>query len=461
VQRVITHQSAFQLFVPPTYLGKVSQAAIEALLQQKIGLNAKTIGSRNIAKSINLRMLNCSISNLTSYLKLLQTSTKELEALIEDIVVPETWFFRDRKPFDFLSQYIKTEWLPMHREQPLRVLSVPCSTGEEPYSITITLLEAGLTSKNFCIDAVDISKKSLLRAQRGVYSQNSFRGCTTAFQKQYFTQVDNAYHLDQTIINNVNFIAGNLLDPQFLITKKPYHVIFCRNLLIYLEQSARKQVFQVLSKLLNNHGLLFLGYSETGQILSSGFIPVRYPAAFAFRKESEHQSLDILPDTSLENIELPKATLPSPLTKKSLKKPQKTTFNPSQNNEKIKVSNSTVANALNSQEKLLLNDCQLPDSNLPSLLEIARNFADEGKLEEAASLCKTYLTKNPLNAETYFLLGQVYQAGGNEQQAEQYFQKAIYLDPNHYEALMHLALLKEYYGDQKSAIILRQRIQRL
>lgn len=435
----------------------MSQAAIEALLQQKIGLNAKTIGSTAIAKSINRRMLDCNLSDLTTYLKLLQISTKELEALIEDVVIPETWFFRDRKPFDFLSRYIKNEWLPMHR-QPLRVLSVPCSTGEEPYSIAITLLEAGLRSKDFNIDAVDISKKSLLRAQRGVYSQNSFRGCTTAFQKQYFTSIENDYHLDKTIINNIKFMVGNLLDPQFSITKKPYHVIFCRNLLIYLDQSARKQVIQVLSKLLNNHGLLFLGYSETGQVSSSGFVPIRYPAAFAFRKETDDQSSNTRLCPSLKSNELAKSDRPSALTAKNPKNPSKTTFNSRQNNEKIKPSDSTT---LNSQKKLLFDDVQLPDINLPNSLKIARRFADKGQLKEAASLCKTYLNENPLNAETYFLLGQVYQAGGNEQEAEQYFQKAIYLNPNHYEALMHLALLKEYYGDQKSAIILRQRIERL
>lgn len=457
MQRLITGKSAFQLFVPPTDLLEVSQAAIEALLQQKIGLNAKTIGSRAIGKSINRRMLDCNLSNLTTYLNLLQTSTKELEALIEDIVIPETWFFRDRKPFEFLSQYIKTEWLPGYRGQPLRVLSIPCSTGEEPYSIAITLLEAGLTSKDFNIEAVDISRKALLLAQRGVYSQNSFRGCTTAFQKQYFTQVENAYQLDKTIIDKIKFRAGNLLDPQFSITRKPYHIIFCRNLLIYLEQSARKQVIHVLSKLLNNHGLLFLGYSETGQVLSSGFARIRYPTAFAFRKESDDQASDIMPAPSLKSLELPK-TVPTALSKNNSKKQYKTAFKSSQNNERIKVSNLTT---LNSHEELLFNEVQLPDLNLPNSLKIARNFADKGQLKEAASLCKSYLSEHPLNAETYFLLGQVYQAEGNEQQAEQYFQKAIYLDPNHYEALIHLALLKEYYGDQKSAIILRQRIERL
>ncbi len=460
MQRLITEQSTFKSFLPPTDFRKVSQAAIEALLQKKIGLDAKTIGSRTIAKSINRRMSNCSLSDLATYFKLLQTSKKELDALIEDIVIPETWFFRDRKPFDFLSYYVKTEWSPTHKEHPLRILSVPCSTGEEPYSIAITLLEAGLTSKNFCIDAVDISQKSIVLAQQGVYNQNSFRGCTAAFQKQYFTQIDNGYHLNQAIINNVNFICANLLDSQSLKTKKPYHVIFCRNLLIYLEQSARKQVIQVLNQLLNTNGLLFIGYSETGQILQPDFVPVRYPSAFAFRKDN-HQFSDVQPKSYLKNINLPKMAIQSPLTKNVLKKSQKLTSNHTQNHEKIKDSHSTITNPVNSYEKLLVNKIKISSNNSESLLEIARNFADQGQLKEAATLCKAHLSENPTNAETYFLLAQVYQAEGNEQQAEQYFQKAIYLAPKHYEALMQLALLKEYHGDQKGAAILRQRIQRL
>ena len=439
----------------------MSQAVIEALLQQTIGLNAKTIGSQTIAKAASRRMSNCDLPDLTTYVKLLQTSTKELDALIEDIIIPETWFFRDRKPFEFLSQYVKTEWLPMQREESLRILSVPCSTGEEPCSIAITLLEAGLTAKNFSIDAVDISKKSLLRAQQGIYRQNSFRGCTSAFQKQYFTHQENGYRLNQEIIKNINFKYGNLLDSKFLVTKKPYHIIFCRNLLIYLEQSARKQVIQVLNQLLNNHGLLFLGYSETGQLLPSNFIPVRYPIAFAFRKESDPQSSAIPRASSVAKSHLSKVTQQVPLTKKKLPKNQIPLVSHTQNDEIIKASESAITNPLNSPEKLVGNDLESSNSNSQSLLQVARNLADGGQFKEAATLCEAHLAEDPINAETYFLLGQVYQAGGNEQQAEQYFQKAIYLNPQHYEALLHLALLKEYYGDQKSAAILRQRIQRL
>jgi len=95
------------------------------------------------------------------------------------------------------------------------------------------------------------------------------------------------------------------------------------------------------------------------------------------------------------------------------------------------------------------------------LLEKARRLANQGSLEEAATLCKTYLSQNLTSAEAYVLLGEVHQALGNDEQAEQCFQKAVYLKPNYYEALFHLALLQENRGDLAKATVIRQRIQRL
>src|SRR5919199_6211265 len=127
----------------------MAQATIEALLGKKIGLDASTIGSSKITRAIESRRLACGVPDLQSYLQLLQTSPQELEELIENVIVPETWFFRDRKPFDFLGRYVISEWLPNPKNRSLRILSLPCCTGEEPYSIAITLIEAGLPPTQF------------------------------------------------------------------------------------------------------------------------------------------------------------------------------------------------------------------------------------------------------------------------------------------------------------------------
>jgi chemotaxis protein methyltransferase WspC len=439
----------------------VSHAAIEALLERKIGLKAGAIGSNTISRAVNQRMVDCGLSNPTTYLARLQTSTQELEALIESIVVPETWFFRDHEAYTFLRQYVKTEWQPTHPDGILRVLSVPCSTGEEAYSIAIALLEAGLSSKHFSIDAVDISKKSLQRAKRGIYSQNSFRGNTLSLRKSYFTQTGNSYELSESIRRAVHFFHGNLLEPQFFFARAPYQIIFCRNVLIYLAQPARKRTIQVLYQLLTENGLLFVGHSETTQVSLSRFIPVRHPLAFAFRKAVTPLPQPSTTDSSNTSSRLTPS--PTPLRRGEGSPvplfPGRECRLDLPHRNRIKVGgNQDVAlepkNPTNSQTSVTIGKQQ-------PTLETAKVLADQGQLNEAAVLCETYLSQNRTSAEAYLLLGQVRQAAGNQTQALECLQKAIYLKPNYYEALILLALLKEHQGDTKGAAILRQRIQRL
>ena len=112
-------------------------------------------------------------------------------------------------------------------------------------------------------------------------------------------------------------------------------------------------------------------------------------------------------------------------------------------------STSKIANAQNSS--------QLPASQL----ETARKLADGGQLSAATTMCENYLKQNFTSVEAYILMGEIYQAKGLDVQAEQCFQKAIYLEPNNYDALLHLTLLAEHRGDTARAAVLRQRIQRL
>ncbi|NES19534.1 MAG: protein-glutamate O-methyltransferase CheR, partial [Symploca sp. SIO3E6] len=260
------------------------QGAIEALLRTKIGFDPKIIGSSTIAKAVRQRQLACSLPDVSAYLRQLQTSSQELSELIEQVVVPETWFFRHQEAFSFLSHYVKSEWLPIHPYSRLRVLSIPCSTGEEPYSTAITLIEAGLAPDKFNIDAIDISHQVILKAIRGVYSNNSFRGKKLAFRERYFQQTVEGYQLCNLVKKTVNFLQGNLLNPLFLAKRGKYDVIFCRNLLIYFEPAARKRAVDILTSSLTTRGLLFVGCAETGQMITNGFVSVKQPFTFAYRR---------------------------------------------------------------------------------------------------------------------------------------------------------------------------------
>jgi chemotaxis protein methyltransferase WspC len=388
----------------------MTQAAIETMLQQKIGLDANSIGSRTIARAVDQRRALCGLPDTVAYWHHLQGSLQELDALIEAIVVPETWFFRDREPFVCLSQYVTDEWLPAASSAKLRVLSVPCSTGEEPYSIAMTLLDAGLTGKQFSIDAFDISQRAILKAEQAIYNKRSFRGGELNDKKQYFEEMTNGLKVCSLVRNTVLLKQVNILSPE-LLPKGKYHVIFCRNLLIYLDAESRDRVIQTLTDALAPSGLLFVGAVETAQIPTQQYTPISHGFAFAYRKVSSNRATVKIRvnEPNDRRVPVPKPALLSPL----------------------------------------------------SDLALARQYADRGQLLEAVQHCEKYVSQCRTDAEAYLLLGEVYQGLDRREAAEQAYQKAIYLDPQAFAAMIHLALLKEEQGDRAGAERMRRRAQRV
>ncbi|ALF52109.1 chemotaxis protein [Nostoc piscinale CENA21] len=405
------------------------QSVIEALLRSKIGLDVNSIGSGAIASAIYQRMADCGISEMSSYLEYLQDSPQEWEALIENVIIPETWFFREPESFALLKNYVLSEWLPKKPQGVLRVLSVPCATGEEPYSIAIALLEAGLTSTQFQIDAVDISKQCLLKAQTAIYDKHSFRGSYNNFASQvhYFQLIDSKYYLQPAIKKLVRFINSNLADANFSVNQQNYDIVFCRNLLIYFDSTTRERTIHILENLLAKEGLLFVASAEAALIMKTQLAAIRQSSTIAYQKLSNYQNF--ITDKSINFSQLP--------TQKSF---ELTT------NKKVEISPFQQLNV------------NYSNSNL---LDLAKTAANQGRLEDAIQLCNDYLNQNQINAEAYVLLGEVQQAMGQNEQAGESFRKAIYLQPNHEAALTHLALLKEQQGDKTSADLLWQRIYRL
>src|SRR5215831_12556883 len=414
------------------------QAAIVALLRHSIGLNPDAIGPEVIARAVRHRMVQCGASDLQTYLERIQTSEQELHALIDEVVIPETWFFRDQMPFAYLGRYVMAEWLPTPQHAVFWVLSLACSTGEEPYSIAMALLDSGLAPQHVRIDALDISHQALRQARQAVYGSHSFRGNDLQFRERYCEQSQQGYRLCERVRRMVTFRHGNVLDAHLLTDQAPYSVIFCRNLLIYLDATARSRALQVLDRLLTPHGVLFVGYAETGLFLTSGYMPVHYPRAFAYQKgEAPHdpQHRPLLSGSAQPHT--PRGPGQPPATAHVHQWPP-----------------SLAAPGAGAQEPSGARDTQA------SVLETTRRLADQGELEAAATLCETFMRAHGPTAPAYVLLGLIRQAAGNLEQAEHCFGRAVYLQQDHYEALIHLAFLLERRGDTARAAVLRQRAQR-
>ncbi|HEY3130546.1 MAG TPA: protein-glutamate O-methyltransferase CheR [Acidobacteriota bacterium] len=407
-----------------------TQAVIESLLKREIGLDVDSLGSAAIGAAIRRRMAEHALPDLEAYLAQIKASEDELQELVEEVVVLETWFLRDRAPFAFLAHYVTSQWTLTHRGQALRVLCVPCATGEEAYSVAVTLMEAGLGPKEFRVDAADISKGALRKARRAIYGMNSFRGMEAKFRDKYFTRVGKEYRLIESVAGSVNFIQGNLLHNSFLAGARPYDVVFCRNLFIYLDQTARERAIRAVDRLLAVDGVLVVGHAETRQVPDSQFVSIRYPRSFAYRKAVQRAARNSVHSHKSSRLPVLSAAERPGLPVRAV---------------------SGSAPVLETAAKT---------SEPSSDLETARRLADQGQLEEAAAMCHSHLREEGASAEAYFLLGLVHHAWRQEEQAGRFFSKAVYLEPNHHQALLHLALQRERLGDESGAAILRQRAER-
>ena len=267
----------------------MADSEIEALLQKTLGLKVTSLGKATLDRSVRKRMQSLSITDKDAYVNKLKSSVLELKELIEEIVIPETWFFRDRESFTAMNQYLVRRWAPNKRNSFLKILSIPCSTGEEPYSVAMSLLSSGWPAKQFSIHAVDISSRFIARAKEGIYAEHSFRGSDLDYKSHYFQKNPNNYILNKNVRDKVHFHIGNVLHRAFLEGLGVFDIIFFRNILIYLDTVPRLQAITNLNKILTDEGILFVGHAETNLLSDSNFTPAPFKRAFAFYKKSGKQ----------------------------------------------------------------------------------------------------------------------------------------------------------------------------
>ena len=414
----------------------------QKILNRAVGLAPDSLASSGIRLALKARMRETGCTE-KEYLALLHTSEEELSELVEEIVVPETWFFRDGRPFDLLF-----EMSAGRNDQEFRVLSAPCSTGEEPYSIAMTLMGAGL--KDFRVDGVDISERALRKARGGIFTENSFRTPLPFYAERCFSKCRQGRKLNQEVRDTVRFFSGNLVDG--CLPQGRYDVIFCRNLLIYLDDASRKFLASLLNEKLKDDGLLFVGHAEILPLFNDWFTPVRKQGTFALRKGKRKVAALLRNPLSTRKDGFPNA---APVLNRrpaagNMLKPVVQSDLPLSGVASINEQQDFVADKEHSQTKV---------SAGPSLDDI-KKLADRGRIVEALNMCDGLLKQNEPDPELLHLCGLLHEAGGNISMAEECYGKALYLEPNHIESLVHLSLLLEKKGDLRKAEIMRNRARR-
>lgn len=243
-----------------------------------------------VRKRLARRMQETGTDSFNSYFALMRTepSQQEFQQLVNAMTVNETYFFREDYQLDILVKTVLDEVVANQRQSDmLRIWSVPCSTGEEPYSIAIKLLEQWPPIQRLDVKllASDIDTSVLAAAERAAYSDRSVTHVTPQLRTKYFTRSsDGLWLLSREIVDCVQRLRVNITDTKTRDLIPKMDVIFCRNMLIYFDDESRRVAASVLYDALKPKGFLFLGHSESMNRISSLFRVRRFGNCIVYQK---------------------------------------------------------------------------------------------------------------------------------------------------------------------------------
>jgi chemotaxis protein methyltransferase CheR len=241
-------------------------------IEKKIGIKFPESKKSLLESRLSTHIAKKGFINFSEYFeKLLSTDQDEYEFFIDKITTHTTNFFREPVHFKYL---INTGIKLINEEfgnPVINILSMGTSTGEEMYSISLILTEQKKFNgiNDFCISGIDISKKALLKAKNGIFNPDSLRSIPGKY-RVYFNKSDNKLEAKEILKQNMRFFILNASRKNQIFPDK-YHIVFCRNTLIYFSNQKQQNIINNISNILLPGGLLFIGLSETLQSLTHDF----------------------------------------------------------------------------------------------------------------------------------------------------------------------------------------------
>lgn len=394
--------------------------------RRNIKVLERGLESRMTALRINL------FSDYYQYLEKNMERRQELQKLLQFLTVGETFFFRYHAHFEALEKSVLPALTNLPLKKSLRVWSAGCSTGEEPYSIAMAIMESfpDWKKRNISIYATDINSRSLRSAKEGVYNSWKIRVTPKHYLEKYFNRIGESYIVSDEVKSLVDFSYFNLQSPPSL-SVEPFDIIFCRNVMIYFTTVTTKKVVEKFTDALSPGGYLFLGHSETLANVSSRFERHIHEGGFYYTKKPELPGQPEKPSVALQNstpqrrarvpeaVGLSRRAAPLPAVK------QPDSINP---------------------ETLFINGLQLlHQENYPAAAEVFRNLLQikpqhtgailaggqihlaHGRSDEALSCFDKALLLNDLLPEGYFLRGLLFEMGDRVDEAIEEYRKAVLL----------------------------------
>ncbi len=405
-----------------------------------IFLDESKLDSLRISLHTRASRTNCFSYN--DYFQILKGSEEEFRELISLITINETSFFRYFAQFEVFRNNILPDIIRRKEKignKSLRIWSAGCSTGEEPYTVALIILDGfpEILTWNIEILGTDVSKKALSQAKEGFYHSRSLRITPQRYIDKYFEPSGDGFQIKDEVKRMVNFKYHNLVkEPYPLSVLGSWDVIFCRNVTIYFKPESTKRVVRKFYESLNDDGYLLIGHSETLYQISSDFVPIEINGLFVYQKQTQKSWLTQLNNQYISHLpSLRKAPV------KLIEIPEEEKIEADEEIENLLGKAVELLNdGKNEEAKKLLKKIFKQDEKIFRVhLLLARIYADEGKFDQSVNYCHNALKINPMQAAPHYLLGLIYKKQGKITDAIDEFRKTIYLDENFALAHIHLA----------------------
>ncbi|MDH3716892.1 MAG: hypothetical protein OES79_02110 [Planctomycetota bacterium] len=406
---------------------------LKQLLVKQTGLDRALLDRPTWDAFVRRRCAELQLDDVGAYYQRVARNPAEIERIVQDIAVSETWLFRYPASYELLIKFAAKR-LREGRNR-LRMLSVACATGEEPLSMAMAAVEAGWPLDHLVLDAVDRHEDSLAIAREGEYPSRSLRDDVPAWAESWLPRDKHGVRVDRRIVDAVNFDCADILQVALPADSLPYDVVFCRNLFIYLGSAARVRLAERLARVMAPDGMLFVGHAEHIAELHGRFEKVDAPHAFAY--QHRHPLLE-------ERSHPVAAVRPVRSQPRGPQRPRST----------VRTAASSAVERRRPPAAVRPKTCTVPT------IDTARTLADNGQLSEALTIVEANIAAGCRDAEAFAMLGRIQLGLQRLPEARDAFGKVVYLEPHHEEALLQLAGLHEREGDAAAAKRFRRRAAR-
>jgi chemotaxis protein methyltransferase CheR len=448
----------------------VNEASIDVdrfrtLVEQRLGLNLEEQPD-HLARFVRQRMRAIGCATFRSYDVFLSTSADaqaEFRAIAEGLTVGETYFFRNNDHFRALVDHALPERLRKGAAGArLRVLSVGCASGEEPYTIAILVREhfGHLGAAGVALRGIDVNPAAIARAERARYTSWSLRETPSPIREKYFRPVDDGQVLlDGDIRAMVAFEERNLFDDDARFwAPSSFDIVFCRNVVIYFRSERVSESVEKLAHVLVPGGFLFLGHSESLRGMTDDFDLQNTHDTFYYRKRDPSDPKPANAAGSSWTAPIQRASMRvEQLTSRPPGPPLPAPDMASDRETNLSLAHVDLATDLYRQERIVdalevLGGLPTASERLPEVLILrAALLTNQGLLDEAEAMCDRIFAVGGPNAGAHYLMALIREKSGDLDGALRHDQMAAYADPTFSMPRLHMGRLARQSGDRTTA----------